>query len=531
MRRPTIVVCTAVLATAASLTSAAGPVGSAATAGGAEAEAVARTGPALVYSTFALGGSDEQRLAIGNDGSTYVAVAAVNQGTPPCGRPRTKGTFDTCAGQPVNALNGRGDDVLVAKYNPSGSTLVWATWLGGLSDDFPRGIAVDAAGNVYVAGSTGSAKFPTTAGAFDSTKNRLSDGFVAKIDPTGSQLLYSTVLGGSGNDVIRSLTIDDAGNAYVAGFTLSADFPTTARALDRKRNGRSDGFVAKLDPSGSRLLYSSLLGGSMEDTGEEIEIDRAGNAYVAGETTSTNFPATPGAAQKRCACGARPAQGGGRPSYDAFVAKLDPSGSRILYGTFLGGHSFDDVFDLAVDRDGNAYVAGETDSVDFPTTRGSFDTSPTAGIVSSPDGFVAKLNRTGTRVTYATLLGGCNDGRTAVNGIAIDRARNAWVTGFACSPFPTTKDAFRFGPPGKLGGISGGAFLTKLDRSGSRLAYSTYLGVAGGGRIGLDAGGGIYVAGSSAKDAFPTTPGAYRSAGKGRAFFEDGFLMKFSGAR
>ncbi len=492
----------------------------------------AGAGPALVYSTFALSASsDEQRMAIGKDGSTYVAVGAGNGGL--CGEPRTEGTFDTCAGQPPGGINGRLSDVLVAKYDPSGSKLVWATWLGGSSNEYPVGIGVDPAGNVYVVGFTHSKNFPTTAGALDRRKDGPTDAFITKFDPTGSTLLYSTFLGGTNGDVIHGLAVDHAGNLYIAGITASTDFPTTPGALARRRLDKhnADAFVAKLDPSGSRFLYSTLLGGNAYDGVAALEIDRAGNAYLTGETESTNFPTTRGAPQRRCAT-CLPRKGGYDP--DGFLAKLDPSGSRLRYATFLGGHGVDNPQDLAVDRAGNAYVAGSTSSLDFPTTRGSFGTSKNDGEVAWSDGFVAKLNPAGTRFAYATYLGSRCACQELATAIAVDRAGNAWVAGWTGSQtFPTTKGAFRRRwPPSPQQVPSAGAFLTKLNRSGSSLAYSTFLGNAAAFDVGLDPRGNIYVAGSFAKNDFPTTPGAYRTAAKERSLISDGgFLMKFSAGR
>ncbi|HEY8791413.1 MAG TPA: SBBP repeat-containing protein [Gaiellaceae bacterium] len=480
----------------------------------------ASAGPKLVYSTYTLADASEERLAVGEDGSAYVAVGANNLD---CGVPRTAGTFDTCAGQPARPFNGRGFDVLVAKFDPSGSKLVWATWLGGLTDDVPWGIAVDPGGNVYVAGFTRSNLFPTTPGAFD-RKYAKSEAFVAKLDPNGSRLLYSTFLGGADDDVIHGLALDQAGNVYVAGFTASTDFPTTAGALTSSRRDKhyADAFVTKLDSSGSRLLYSTLLGGNAYDSVANIAIDRAGNAYVAGETESTNFPTTRGAPQRRCAT-CSPAKGGYTP--DAFLAKLNPSGSRLLYGTFLGGGSVDRSYDLAIDRAGNAYVAGSTASLNFPTTRGAFDTTRNDNTVSWSDGFVTKLNRAGTRFAYSTYLGSRSDSQELVTGISVDRAGNAWVTGWTGSlRFPTTKGALlrRFVVKASH---SAGSFLSKLNASGSRLSYSTFLGSALASRDALDPRGNVYVSGGAAWE-IPTTSGAFVTKADGGVY---GFLMKISG--
>jgi hypothetical protein len=413
-------------------------------------------------------------------------------------------------------------DVLLEKFDPSGSKLLWATWLGGLKDDIPTGIAVDPEGNVYVAGTTSSSVFPTTPGASD-RKNEKSEGFVAKFDTNGTRLLYSTFVGGATGDVIHALALDQTGNAYVAGATDSTDFPTTAGALIRSRRDKhnADGFVTKLDSSGSRILYATLLGGNAYDGVESIAVDRAGNAYVTGETESKNFPTTRGAPQRRCAT-CLPAKGGYVP--DGFVAKLNPSGSRLAYGTFLGGSSVDKPFDIAVDRAGNAYVAGSTASLNFPTTRGAFDTTRNDDTSSWSDGFVTKLNRAGTRFAYSTYLGSRSDSQELATGIAVSRAGNAWVTGWTGSlRFPTTKGAVlrRFVIKASH---SAGSFLSKLNASGSRLTYSTFLGSSLASKVALDARGNVYVSGNSAWE-MPTTSGSFLTKAEGGT---NGFLMKFS---
>jgi hypothetical protein len=225
------------------------------------------------------------------------------------------------------------------------------------------GIAVDGAGNAYVIGSTTSTDFPTTAGAFQTALAGVENAFVAKLDPTGASLIYSTYLGGSPSAFGLGIAVDASGNAYVIGTTTSTDFPTTAGAFQTAFGGNQDAFVAKLDPTGARLVYSTYLGGSSYDVGLSIAVDAAGNAYVAGFTGSTDFPTTPGAFQT--------ALGG---TEDAFVAKLDPTGASLVYSTYLGGSGEDIGRGIALDTlvNPNAYVTGHTGSRDFPKTPGAF---------------------------------------------------------------------------------------------------------------------------------------------------------------
>ncbi|MBI5445249.1 MAG: SBBP repeat-containing protein, partial [Deltaproteobacteria bacterium] len=208
--------------------------------------------------------------------------------------------------------------------------LVWGTFLGGSPSGIEegRGVAVDAAGHVYVVGQTGSSDFPTTAGAYDTTYNGFMDVFVAKLNPTGSALLYGTLLGGLGDDTAGGIAVDGAGNAYVTGTTEGEGFPTTAGAFDAVTNGGPDAFVSKLNPTGTGLVYSTFLGGSSGDRGYGIAVDASGNAFVTGYTTSSNFPTTAGAYDSTA-----------NGYYDAFVTKLNPTGTGLVYSTFLGGSS------------------------------------------------------------------------------------------------------------------------------------------------------------------------------------------------
>ena len=307
--------------------------------------------------------------------------------------------------------------------------LVSSTFLGGSDFDSGRGIAVDPRGNAYVMGETRSVGFPTTAGAFDTSFNSEFDAFVIKLNPAGSELVYSTFLGGSFNDVEDfglDIAVDPRGNAYVTGLTNSADFSTTPGAFATFLNGDYDVFVTKLNPAGSKLRYSTFLGGNAFEQGFGIALDSQGNAYVSGFTCSTDFPTTAGAFDTSL-----------NGNCDPFVTKLNPAGSNLRYSTFLGGNAFDEGGRIAVDSQGNAYVSGFTCSTDFPTTAGAFDTSFN-GIC---DAFVTKLNSTGSKLRYSTFLGG--SAFEAGWGIAVDFRGNAYVTGVTDpTDFPTTAGAF-----------------------------------------------------------------------------------------
>jgi hypothetical protein len=372
----------------------------------------------------------------------------------------------------------------------------YSTFLGGSGSDRADGVAVDAAGSAYVTGRANSG-FPTTAGAFDTSSNGGGDAYVTKLNAAGSALEYSTYIGGAtAGDSGLAIAIDGTGRAYITGSTGSTDFPTTAGAYDTTYNaasGAANAFVTKLSPDGSSLDYSTYLGGfntsGFFDVGWGIGVDSTGAVYVAGDADSTNFPTTPGAFDTT--------QNG---SVDAFVTKLNPAGSALVYSTFIGGTSFDSSTALAVDGSGNAYIAGYGTSTDYPTTAGAFDTSYNQGW----DVFVTKLNSSGTALSYSTYLGGAT--YDEARGITVDGADSAYVTGHTfSSAYPTTAGAFDTSYDNSVGGSD--AFVTKLDASGGSLSYSTFLGGSGddlGEGITVDGSGRAYVTGYTEATNFPT---------------------------
>jgi hypothetical protein len=454
--------------------------------------------PVLSYSTY-LGGSGQDeaaRIAVDAAGHAYVTGFAESANLP-----TTLGAFQTTSGGATDAF--------VTKLNPAGSGLVYSTYLGGSSFEEGSGIAVDAAGNAYVTGSTYSADFPTTPGSYQPTLAGDQDAFMTKLNSTGSGLLYSTYLGGSGPDVGRGIVVDTAGSAYVTGDTSSTDFPTTPGAFQPAFDGLQDAFVIKLNPSGSALAYSTYLGGSDGESSGLIAVDTAGSAYVTGTTRSADFPTTPGAFQ--------PAFGGVQ---DAFVIKLTPSGSALVYSTYLGGSGTEVGWGIAVDAAGNAYVTGATGSTNFPTTSGAFQ-STLAGVENA---YVTKVAPTGSALLYSTYLGG-SSGESSYS-IAVDMAGNAYVTGgTGSSDFPTTSGAFQTTLRGDQD-----VFVTKLDSTGSALVYSTYLGGSGGDNeghgIAVDAAPNpnAYVVGVTSSPSFPTTMAALQTAFGGGV--SDAFVVK-----
>jgi len=383
------------------------------------------TGTALVYSTY-LGGIDYDSgsgITVDTEGNAYVTGYTRSNNFP-----ITAGAFQTTFADPAGSGN-----VFVTKIDPTGGALVYSTYLGGSGDEqfsgARNGIALDSSGSAYVTGSTRSADFPITAGAFQSVHSGAFDNpFVTKLDPTGSALIYSTFLGeGTG----QGIAVDSNGSAYVIG-NVQGPFPTTSGAVQRT-GGRV--FVTKLDPAGTTLIYSTLLGGGRE-AGEAIAVDAEGNAYVTGYTYSASFPTTPGAFQPTFGDALDPPNRFG-PDPDAFVTKLNPTGSALVYSTYLGGNGAEFGRGIAVDASGNAYVTGSTGSLNFPTTPGAFQ--PTLG--GGPyDAFVTKLHSAGAVLVYSTYLGGVD--ADSGQGIALDANANAYVAGSTASKdFPITAGA------------------------------------------------------------------------------------------
>jgi uncharacterized repeat protein (TIGR01451 family) len=336
------------------------------------------TGSGLAYASHFGSAGDDHGLAIALDSSGNAYTTGWT--TPPLDR-----SFPI-----VNAFQpnygGGNNDAFVTKLNASGSALVYSTYLGGgtvlnATDDWGQGIAVDSAGSAYVVGATYSPDFPFTAGAFNTPKCGL-DVFVTKFSPAGSSLVYSARIGGGTRDHGLAIAVDGGGNAYFTGYTESQDsYPVTTGAF--QRNGSFDAFVTKLNPQGSGLVYSTYLGGAGDvDRGWGIKVDAAGNAYVVGDTKSSDFP-TVNAIQS--------AYGGGLG--DAFVSKLSPTGSSLVYSTFLGGNLTDMGRGIALDSSANAYVTGMTSSFQFPVSN-PFQGTNGGGINNHDDAFVAKISDT-----------------------------------------------------------------------------------------------------------------------------------------
>ncbi|MEP6923057.1 MAG: SBBP repeat-containing protein [Pyrinomonadaceae bacterium] len=433
--------------------------------------------PMLIYTTY-LGGSGGG-LFDAEQGTKIVADAAGNAyiaGLTP--------SPDFPTRNPLQANAGGGTDCFVAKLNPDGSNLIYSTFLGGNQSDICTGLDIDAAGNIYVTGQTFSDNFPLV-NPFQTVNKGNGDAFVAKLNPAGSALVFSTFLGGASSELTSSVKLDASGNIYVGGSTSSGDFPTLNPVQATLRGGL-DSFVTKFNPAGSALIFSTYFGGDVDDFAAGPAVDAAGNSYMAGTTSSRNFPVTVGAFQT--------IKSG---SDDAFIFKLNAAGS-VGYSTYLGGSGIDNAGDIAVDLRGNAITTGFTRSLNFPR-KNAFQTRK-AGTV---DSFVTKLSSDGKSLVFSTYLGGGELQRGF--GVATDNNGNVYASGRTNSgDFPLKK------PLQDFAGLDD-IYVAKFTPEGA-LVFSTPLGGDTndlGTRIAADGSGNVYVTGF-ADFGLRTTAGAFQ---------------------
>jgi hypothetical protein len=470
--------------------------------------------PVLAYATY-LGSSEYEishGIAVDAAGNSYVTGYAI----PP--------TFPTTPGSVRPAVNSDNLTPFVAKFNPTGSALVYSTYLGGAGE----GIAVDAAGNAYTTGYPHPELFTTTPGALDLGRGGVG---ITKLNPQGNQRIYAARFGSSGSDLPREIAIDSQGNAVVvgsAGCFTSCDFPILNAPQPTPPTQGGGGFVAKLNSTGSALVYSTYLGTGTEEIWG-VDVDPAGNAYVTGNTTSFNFPTTPGAFDRTFACPEPPFC-----NPDSFVTKIPPAGGAFAYSTYLGGRGGERGWAIAVDDAGNAYAAGYTDGrfsgfpdEGFPTTPGAFK------MFGSVEAYVTKLNPAGSALVYSTLLGGegTSCGEERARDIDVDRLGNAYVVGLTtCNNFPVA-NALQSAPSS----FQPEGFVTKFNPAGSGLVYSSYL---GGPRydeaynVAVDTTGAAYITGTTSGDFQLITPGAFDTTWNCGQFCEhpdDIFVMKING--
>lgn len=466
-----------------------------------EYDLVLNPGADLNKISFALAGAQSVRLAKNGDLLLKLANGEVRQHRPRVYQ-ETEGARqwlpahyilrrDKTIGYEVAGVNHK----LPLVIDP---TLSYSTYIGSDTADVVTSVAVDQFGDAYATGSTVFG-FPTKNPA---QQNQLgTDAFVTKFAANGGSLIYSTILGGSASDGANAIAIDRFGNAYVAGETSSTDFPTTPGAFQSPGSDADNGFVTKLSPSGSSFVYSLLLGGGDSDSIRSLALDSEHRVYVTGFTCSQNFPVKN--AFQPVTNGQNCADGGG----DAFVTRVNAAGTDLDYSTYLDGTFASIGNGIAVDSTFHAYVTGSTESADFPTTPGAFQTTFLGEIISGfphdthgSNAFITKFAPDGLSLVYSTFLGGTVSDEAAA--IALDSSGRACVTGTAQSPdFPITSGGFQRSLHG-----TADAFVTKLQIGGEGLFYSTFLGgsgVDGGSSIAVDSIGRAYVTGSTSSADFP----------------------------
>jgi len=389
-------------------------------------------GNTLLYSTY-LGGNAEEYascVAVDLEGNAYI-----------CGETKSL-DFPTAPDKAIQSTNKGELDAFVVKMNPGGKTLLYSTYLGGTSNDSANGIAVDATSNVYITGYTMSKNFPVTKGSYQSETKGNRDVFVVKLNLISKTLVYSTYLGGSDWDFAYKITTDAKGSAYICGETYSNDFPTTIGSVQAEYNNNKDAFVVKMNPSGDTLLYSTYLGGSDYEYADGIAVDKEGIAYITGLSNSIDFPTT-AAVFRSFIFG----------DSDAFITKLNESGTTLIFSTYIGGYGYDRACGIALDNQGNVFITGFTSSIDFPVTSSGYQSSN----IGNFDVFVSKLDPTGIALLYSTYLGGSD--RDYSYSIAVDAMGDMYITGMSYSDnFPNALYTNQFSNNGKAD-----VFVAKLS--------------------------------------------------------------------
>lgn len=372
----------------------------------------------LIYSTFV--GTDYgdigDKLAIDSNGNSFITCH-----TGAMYFPTTQNAYARTGSEGINNV--------VFKLNSDGSNLLFSTYVSGTDEDYSRDICIDTNGNVFVSGKTLSTDFPVTENAYNSPRKGGFDIFVFKLNATGSELLFSAIIGGTNEDIVNGMRIDSKGNTYLAGQTTSKLFPTTNNCYDSSYNGEGDAFVLKLNPSGSDLIFSTYIGGTEYDSAYGITIDKIGNSFITGETLSNNFPSTPDAFDDNF-----------NGWNDVFITKISQIGSEIIYSTFIGGSRYDHGIKIEIDDEENLYVTGSTDSPDFPQIENP-NINSEYSYPEDEDLFIIILNQSGSALLHINIIGG--DMKEEVDDLAINLNGNVFVMGRTYSSnFPITNDSF-----------------------------------------------------------------------------------------
>ena len=440
----------------------------------------------LIYCTFVAPTTSGSTLYEGRVNTTQNVL--FTGGTGSLIYPVTEGAYQIA--------NAGSTDIFVTKLEADGTDLIFSTYIGGSGAESALGCAYDNLDNVYVVGYGGSTNIPVSDSAFQIANAGSNDINIFKLSADGTELLYGTYLGGSGSEMVYTIDVDASYNAYVIGYTPSTNYPVTEGAFQTVHGGGTqDVIVTKIAPDGRSLVYSTFIGGTLADQCYGNRVTPDGFCFVAGQTVSTNFPVTEGAFQTT--------YGGG--TWDAFLLKLNQTGTGLVFSTYIGGELDDWGMRPDFDAAGNAYMAGYTQSLGYPTTPNSFQ--PTHG-GGGFDAFVTKFNPTGTELIYSTFIGGT--GVDYARGLAVDSDGWAVFGGRTTSAnYPVTADAQQ----AAFAGGADDAIVTMINPNGTNLQYSSYFGGTGSEYargIDYDEAGNAFPVGYAGSADFPVTPGAYQ---------------------
>ena len=456
--------------------------------------------PNLLWGTYYGGAGYDESEGITVDASNNVYIVGQTQNA---SNIATVGAYQVALAGGLNAF--------VAKFNSTGSALLWGTYYGGTSATVAYGIALDASNNVYITGYTNSPSGITTVGAYQTTNGGGYDAFAAKFNSTGTSLLWGTFYGGTGWEWGLAIAVDASNNAYITGYTQSTSGIASVGAYQTALAGTQNTFVAKINSTGSSLLWGTYYGGTGSDAGDGIKVDANNNVYVTGYTSSNTGIATVGAYQT--------AYGGN--TQDAFVAKFNSTGTSLVWGTYYGGSGVDVSNGIALDATNNVYIAGYSGSLTGIATVGAYQT---LGDATNWDAFVAKFNATGSSLLWGTYYGSAS-AEDVATGIAIDDSDNAYITGYTTS---TTNIASVGAYQTAFAGGGWDAFVSKFNSTGTSLAWGTYYGTSNteeGFGIALDANADVYVTGIAYGPSGLATVGAYQTTGSAGA--GDVFVAEF----
>lgn len=358
-------------------------------------------------------------------------------------------------------------DIFVSKFNPMGDSLIFSTFIGGLGDDYGEGISLDSEGNIYVTGYTWPVEFPVTENAFQDTAQSGYDAFIIKLDSNGSNLIFSTLVGGSKDDYGIAITINDENEAYITGYcTSDGNYPISSNAFLKTSRGKHDSFITQINSDGSDLIFSTYLSGSEDDFGQDILLFPNGKILVCGRTSSSDFLTTPNAFSRDYAEG---------DTSNAYFSIISANGDQLEYSSFFGGSKEDGAYSVAFDQDFNIYLTGFTESTDLDVSENAYDKilNYDFNLAGNSDAFLAKFNSTGNSLIYSTYFGGSSAERSY--SVNIDDNNFAYIAGTTNSSDMELRGK---SVDSTIAGLekTSDAFIAKINPDGSDLSYSTYLG-------------------------------------------------------